>query len=111
MIGGFRFGVARGCKSGGDGTKRPLTSFSGAPPLCLVLFPQALTRVIKHFPKQQKHGRILAKLVANIKDTDPREDLKTSAGRVLAQLQAAERNNEWCGTAQLDVGTYSLAGV
>ena len=45
-----------------------------------------LTRVSKVYPVTRKHGAHLEKRVAKIKAEDPREDLKTLAGRYLAVL-------------------------
>ena len=45
-----------------------------------------LTRVSKVYPVTRKHGAHLEKRVAKIKADDPREDLKTLAGRYLAVL-------------------------
>ncbi len=46
-----------------------------------------LTRVSRAFPATRKHGAYLEKRVAKIKAEDPREDLKTLAGRYWAVLQ------------------------
>jgi THO complex subunit 2 len=46
-----------------------------------------LTRVSRAFPATRKHGAYLEKRVAKIKSDDPREDLKTLAGRYYAILQ------------------------
>jgi len=51
-----------------------------------------LTRLSKVYPVTRKHGAHLEKRVAKIKQDDPREDLKTLAGRYLAVLQK-ERSN------------------
>ena len=47
-----------------------------------------MARLGKGFPRLARHGVLLEKDVKAIAESDPREDLKTSAGRVLALLQA-----------------------